>query len=289
MTKMSTIILFMFLAAASGAPSVCFGKESEPNAEKLPLWEYGVVGLAAQLPHYRGSDEYSNYIFPLPYLIYRGESVKADRDGIRGIFWRNEKFETDFSLSGNPPVPNDNRARKGMPDLDSIIEIGPALRYYFYEYNERNSFFLQANLRMAFSIGFDGGIYTGREGYISDLVLEYRNSRLFARSNIRFNLSAGIQFSDSDLNSYFYEVSQEFATSDRSSYKAKGGYGGAQISGSITKRLSSTLSLSLYGRWINTTGAVFEDSPLVKTHENHVLGCMLSYKLGESERQEKER
>jgi MipA family protein len=287
MRKTSTIILFVFLAAAAWVPPVCFGKESEPNTEDLPLWEYGIAGLAARLPQYRGSDEYSNYIFAVPYVIYRGELVKADRDGIRGIFWRNEKFETDISFSGNPPVSGANNAREGMPALDSIVEIGPALRYYFYEFNERNSFYLQGNVRMAFSIGFDNGISTGREGYISDLALVYRNSRLFATSNIRFDISTGIQFSDSDLNSYFYEVSPEFATSERPAYQAKAGYSGAQISGSIVKQLTSTVSLILYGRLININGAVFEDSPLVKTQENYVLSCMLTYKIGESERRGK--
>jgi outer membrane protein len=50
-----------------------------------------VVGLAAQLPHYRASDEYTTYAFPLPYFVYRGEKIKANRDGIRGIFWRDDK------------------------------------------------------------------------------------------------------------------------------------------------------------------------------------------------------
>jgi MipA family protein len=287
MKKKGKIVILLLLTAAIRIPSACYGEESEPNSDKLPLWECDLAGLIARLPDYRGSNEYKTYIFPLLYLVYRGESVKVSRDGVRGIFWRNEKFETDISISGNPPVSSDNAAREGMPDLDGIVEIGPALRYYFYKYNERNSLFLQGNLRMAFSVGYDNGLDTGREGYISDLTLVYRNSRLFTESKIAFTLNAGIQFSDSELHRYFYEVAPQYATSDRPSYKAKGGYGGAEISTSIEKKITSTISLWLYGRWININGAVFEDSPLVKTNENYVLGCFLSYKLGESEAREK--
>lgn len=263
--------------------SVCFGTESTAQKEKLPLYEYGVVGLAATLPHYQGSDEYSSYAFPLPYFIYRGKRIKANRDGLRGIFWRNDHFETDLSLSGNPPVTDDNKARSGMGELDGLIEIGPALRYYFYQYGERDSFFLQWDIRAGYSFGLDNGLDVSYQGLTSDCSLVYRNASFFRDKDIRFNLKTGPQFGDNELHSYFYEVAPEYVTETRSQYNGEAGYAGWQVSGSILKELTPQFWLSFYGRYMNSSGAAFEDSPLVETSNNYVLGALLLWKLGESE------
>ncbi len=283
--------LFVFIAAilvsVLSPVHYCQAEDTTAEKEKLPLYEYGVVGIAARLPHYRGSDEYSTYAFPLPYFIYRGEKIKASRDGVRGIFWRNEKFQTDLSLSGNPPVTDDNDAREGMGELDGLIEIGPALRYYFYDFGERESFFLQWNVRAGFSFGFDSGLDISYQGLRSDRSLVYRNASLFREQDIRFHLKTGPQFGDNEIHSYFYEVGEEFVTETREQYSAEAGYGGWQVSGSILKELTPKFWLSFYGRYINSSGAAFEDSPLVETTNNYVIGTLLLWKFGESEELER--
>ncbi len=281
--------VFYIVVILVSLPLVTFSKDAEPimEVEKLPLWEYGVVGVAANIPHYRGSDEYTLYAFPLPYFIYRGKVLKTSRDGVRGIFWRNKRFETDISMSGNPPVSDDNEARQGMPELDAIFEIGPALRYYLYEAGERDSFFIQANVRAAFSIDFSDGIDSDYEGYVSDLSLVYRDSKTFREVNIRYNLSGGIQFADSDMHSYFYEVTPQYATNDLPLYNASGGYGGLQLSASLSKELNDSFTIGCYGKWVNIGGAIYEDSPLVKTNNSYVIGAMITWKIGESETLEK--
>ena len=70
-------ILFFFGA--------CFAQEKQSS----PLWELGLFAGAAQIPHYRGSDEYNIYVLPLPYFIYRGEIIRAGKNGIKGIFYNN--------------------------------------------------------------------------------------------------------------------------------------------------------------------------------------------------------
>ncbi len=242
--------------------------------------------MAARLPHYPGSDEYQNYFFPLPYLVYRGEVVRANREGVRGIFWRNDHFETDISLSGNPPA-GDNRAREGMAELAATGEIGPALNYYFFEYGERDSLFLQASLRAAFSVDIDGGPEVGHEGYVSDFSFIYRDSTLFKAEKIRFHVSTGVRFADAALHSYFYEVRPAEARADRAAFTAGGGYGGLQLSASVVKELTARVSVSCFGRWLHLDGAAYDDSPLVDTTDNVLLGAMLIWKIGESESLEK--
>jgi outer membrane scaffolding protein for murein synthesis (MipA/OmpV family) len=281
MTCKSGYFVAGLLTASLWWSGECVGEAAAPQEEKLPLYEYGIVGLAAHLPQYTGSDEYQTYAFPLPYFVYRGKIVRADREGIRGIFWRYKQFETDISLSGNPPA-DDNDARKGMDDLDALGEVGPALNYYFFDYGERDSFFFQATLRAAFSLDFDSGLDVGHEGYVSDMSIIFRDSRIFREQKIRFHLSTGVRFADASMHKYFYDVPFADVTPGRRYYEAEGGYGGLQLSGSITKELTPTFWLSSYGRWVNIDGAVYEDSPLVGTHNNFIIGAMLVWKFGES-------
>src|ERR1043165_1683396 len=98
-------------------------------AEPKPKWELGLGATALTMPDYRGSDERRGYLFPVPYFVYRGESVRVDRQGLRGIFFESDRVELDFSLSGTPPVDSSrNQARQGMPDLDPTLEIGPLVK-----------------------------------------------------------------------------------------------------------------------------------------------------------------
>jgi outer membrane scaffolding protein for murein synthesis (MipA/OmpV family) len=91
-----------------------------------PEWEFGVGASAFTLPDYRGSDESRGYVLPVPYFIYRGEHLRLDRQGVRGIFFQSDRVEINLSLGASPPVDSDeNRARQGMPHLDPTLEIGP--------------------------------------------------------------------------------------------------------------------------------------------------------------------
>ncbi len=91
---------------------------------------------------------------------------------------------------------------------------------------------------------------------------------------------------DAKLHSYFYDVSSKYVTADRDFYQSDGGYGGLQVSGSIMKNLGTDISVGLYGRWTYIDGASYEDSPLVKTNNNYVIGTLLVWKIGESEKLE---
>lgn len=61
-------------------------------------------------------------------MIYRGERVRADRDGLRGRLFDSDRAELDLSLGGALPVRSErNDARRGMPALDPVLEFGPSL------------------------------------------------------------------------------------------------------------------------------------------------------------------
>ncbi len=82
---MRGVALLALLLAALGA-SVS-GHAEPGHAELKPLWEAGLGIGAVTFPDYRGSDRTQTYMLPVPYFVYRGEFLKADRNGLRGLFF----------------------------------------------------------------------------------------------------------------------------------------------------------------------------------------------------------
>ncbi len=262
--------------------SSCLAQPLSKN--ERPLWELGLFNGIARIPHYRGSDEYKLYALPLPYLIYRGKIIQSDRYGIRGIFFKTKHLESSLSLWGNPPVSGENRARKGMPELDALFEIGPAIKLFFKDRESPDSLYLSIALRGVSSINLDSGINLAYQGLHGGVNLIYRNRSLFVQNNLKFDFKFGIDFTDSDYNSYFYDVSSNYVLPERGYYESAGGYAGFSVSASLQKKITPSLSIGGHSRWNNIDGAVFDDSPLVKQKNNFVIGCALIWKIAESKR-----
>jgi MipA family protein len=93
---------------------------------KRPLWELGIGVAGLSLPDYRGSDQSSAYLLPLPYVVYRGTFLKADRDGTRALLLDSQRVKVDVSVAASTPARSrDNLARQGMPNLPGTFEVGP--------------------------------------------------------------------------------------------------------------------------------------------------------------------
>jgi len=272
-------VLFALLAVSLRADEF---ENPQQDPSQLSLWEVGLFGGIARLPHYRGSDEYTLYVLPLPYIIYRGEILKADRDGLKGIFWKGEHFETGMSLSGSPPVPDDNEARDGMPDLGAIMELGPMLKYFVTDRKNPDPLFITAAARAAISVDTDdfGMDYQGLSGGLKAV---YRNRSWLQDQGIALGAAASIDFADQVYNSYFYDVDPAYATASRPAYSTDGGYAGFSFSINASKKITDRWAIGAYYRWDNISGAVYSDSPLVKTENNHIIGCALIWNIHRSE------
>ena len=284
MSNRIACILFAATLAASAPGAWADDMAGEENGTgELPLWEVGLFGGAGRLPHYRGSDEYKTYYLPLPFLIYRGEVFRANREGVKSIFWENERIETGLSMSGNPPVADDNRAREGMPELGAIGEIGPMLKGYLRDRRNPNPLYAVAAVRMAISVDPDD-FDTAHEGFRGDLRLVYRNYTWLEKWKVVFGLSAAVDFADAESQRYFYEVEPRYATAERPAYSPEGGYSGFSLSANATKSLNSRLKLGVYYRWDNLAGSSYEDSPLVQAENNHIVGAALIWNIHRSEK-----
>ncbi len=281
-SKILPALLSLALSAcvAWGAGEPESGTNLPPAAPGLPLWEAGVFGMVGRLPLYRGADEYKTYVLPLPYAIYRGEVLQADREGVRGLFYRGPRLETDLSMNGNPPVDDGSKARRDMPELEPLIEVGPAVKFHLYRGMRYPRLHVEAAARAVVSVDRSdlGSRYEGKRVTLGLVLADVRHKPWI------MGMRAGVDFADAGYNAYFYDVSEAETLPDRAPYRSKGGYGGCSLSAFLVRTLTPDLSVSLYGRWDNVDGAVYEDSPLVKRENNAVIGLAASWRIAASSR-----
>ena len=234
------------------------------RAELRPEWELGLGATGFTFPDYRGSDERRNFVLPFPYVIYRGDILRVDRQGVRGVFFESDRVELDFSASGTPPVDSDkNRAREGMPDLDPTFEIGPRLNVVLARDHHRDralSFRLPVRAVIATDLSYADGA-----GVVAYPNLTYDARPRFLEGRWRLGLQSGLLYATRRYHRYFYQVDPEFATPERPAYTATGGYSGATLAASLTRRFRKVW-VGGYARYEWLKGAAFESSPLVRRH-----------------------
>lgn len=247
--------------------------------EELPLWELGAGVAAVALPDYRGSDEGRGYVLPLPYVVYRGEFLKADRHGIRGELLDVERLELNVSVAASLPVDSSrNDARAGMPDLHPSLELGPSAEIALWRSSEGRSLLeLRLPLRAAFSLESSpehvGWVFT------PNLNLDLPGRGAAARWN--FGLLTGPVYGSRRQHEYYYGVAPQFATAARPAYAARAGYGGWQFLASASRRFRD-FWVGAFVRADTLSGAVFEASPLVKRDTYVAVGAGIAWILGVS-------
>jgi MipA family protein len=243
--------------------------------EEKPLWELGAGAGVLLMPDYRGSDESRFYFLPYPYVVYRGGILKIDEQRISGQIFKTDRVLLNFSGYGAVPVKStNNSARAGMPDLDPTFELGPALRISLIDGKQDDyKLSLALPVRAFFSTDFSS---VRREGWVFSPRLNLEKSDIIPQTGLNFGISAGPIFTDSSYNAYFYTVEPAYATATRPAYSAGGGYGGS----TVTMGLSKSYKQFIFNAFVSADflhGAVFEDSPLVKTKVSVMSGFNVSW------------
>lgn len=250
--------------------------------EEKPLWELG-AGLAfLRLPDYRGSDESRLYVLPFPYVIYRGDILKVDRERISGRIFKTDRVLLDISIFGSVPVDSSkNEARRGMPDLDPTFEIGPSLDITLLE-NKQDKYKLKVTLpvRAVFATDFSS---VHREGWVFSTRLNFEKDNIIKGSGLNLGISAGPMFGSSDYHRYYYSVDPAYATASRPAYSAHSGYTGSALTIGLNKGFNQFV-LNAFFSMDFLQGAVYEDSPLVKTKNSFMCGFTASWIFLKSEK-----
>jgi outer membrane scaffolding protein for murein synthesis (MipA/OmpV family) len=249
------------------------------HAKEEPLWEFGLGAGAIGFEDYRGSDTSHVYPLPVPYFVYNGTFLKADRDGVRGTLFNQDRVELNLSFNLTTPVRNDHE-RFGMPDLESTVELGPALNLHLWrDADRRVKFDLRMPLRAAFTVEASpkaiGWTFTPQ------FALDIADP--LGHGGWNLGLLSGPLFADRRYQQYFYSVAPQYATASRAAYTADAGYAGTQFLAALSKRYPR-FWVGAYARYDTLAGAVFADSPLVERKSYWSAGFGFAWMLAHSAR-----
>jgi outer membrane protein len=251
------------------------------QAEEKPLWEAGLGVGAMVFPDYRGSDEVNAYPLPLPYFVYRGKFLKADREGLRGELFDERYLELSLSMNATIPVSSDdNDAREGMPNLRPTVEFGPSLDVHLWR-SADSSVKLDLVMPLRLPITLESSPQTLGWNFSPRLNLDIAD--IGGKPGWNFGIGVGPLFGAEEYHEYFYSVAPRFATATRPAYDARGGYSGTHLITAVSKRFPRYW-VGAYLRYDNLRHAVFEDSPLVR-QQNYVTGGIgIAWMIGKSKR-----
>jgi MipA family protein len=263
-------LLLLLLLAAPASPA---------ERRLRPLWEAGAgVGLLS-LSDYRGADQTSQYVLPIPYFVYRGEILQVDRENIRSVLLKGDGWDVDVSAGGSVPGRSGhNRARSGMPDLDATLEIGPQLNVRWLD-TERYRLRLQLPLREVRAVG--GGL--PHVGLLFAPALQLQVWDTGPGGAWKLAVVGGPLWADRQYHDYFYRVDAADATAERPAYASRGGYSGTRLTATLSRRFEK-IWVGAYLRVDDLHGAAFADSPLLRRKTSYVAGFGVSWVFGQSAR-----
>ena len=236
-----------------------------------PLWELGVLGMGVSQQAYPGADQRINRGLALPYLVYRGELLRADREtiGLRAL--KTPTFELDVGFAGAFGASSDRiDARQGMRELGTLVEVGPRLKWNLGDGPAGGTWRAKLPLRAVFDLS-DGFAHRGMS-FEPELVYERRS-----QGGWRYNVSVGAIVGDSKLADTFYGVSGAEATLQRPAYTARSGLVGWRLGTSVSRNLTPDWVLFGFARLDSVAGAANRNSPLVRQTTGATVGLGVSY------------
>lgn len=270
-SRLSAILALTLVAAWRPAHA------AEADRAGPPLWEIGAFALGVTQQAYPGSDTQLKRALALPYVIYRGQWLRADRDtlGLRAV--KTDRVELDLGVAGSFGGGDDEiEARRGMRELGTLIELGPRLKLRLSEGPGGGRWRAELPLRGVFDLN-DGGSYRG---------LAFEPKLLFERqtaSGWRYGTALSVILADRRLADDFYGVGPQDVAPGRPAYKASGGLVTTRLSLSVSRSLGRDWRLFGVARYDTVQGAANEDSPLVRKKGGGSLGIGVSYTFARSQ------
>ncbi len=257
------------------APGFAAAQQQQPPQ---PLWEVGVFGAAYSQQAYPGAAQQVNGAIALPYFIYRGKYFRADRGalGVRAL--KTPTVELDIGVSGSFGSSSDDiEARRGMPDLGTLVEFGPRLKLDLGPAPGGGAWRAELPLRGVFDLS-DGAAHRG-VAFEPTLFYERRSA-----SGWSYSTGVSAIFADRKLADTFYGVAPRYATAQRPAYTAESGLAAWRLSLTATRKLAPDWRLFTFARLQTVAGTANEDSPLVRRKTGATVGVGLAWTWAQSDR-----
>ena len=259
---------FIFILAACCVPLISHATENLSYGKSMLIIGGGVG--AASLPHYPGSDENDNYFLPLPYIDLRSDRFSVNDKGLHAELINTNIFQIEFDITGSLPVSSDdNVARNEMPDLGLFVEIGPEVSLRLIQKQE---YFISIDIPVRASFEFLGENENLDDKFMQDAgyLVEPRLHFEAKGEALSFDFDIGIVWASEEYQSKFFSVNQEFVTTERAFFKARGGLMGHRLSSTAKYESDNWLIIS-YVKYIDLSNGKNELSPLIKK-EDYLLG-----------------
>ncbi len=255
----------------------CASSLAAAPAAPLPLWELGVFGGAASTPAYPGSNDRSTRGLALPFFIYRGEIMRVDQSGIGARLARTQRTEFDIGLAASLPAKSDDvSARVGMPNLGTLLELGPRLKVNLVNPAPNSRIRLDIPLRGVIEVR--SGARTQGWTFEPKVVYEARG----VDENWTFDANLGLVIGDRKINRYFYEVQPEYATVARPAYAADAGLMLMRVGVSSSRLLNPDVRVFGFVRYESYASAANRESPLIQRENGMSAGLAFAWTIKRS-------
>ncbi len=263
--------------STDGTEPVTPDAPARPVLKSLPLWELGAGLSLIRLPDYRGADSDRGYALPLPFLVYRGSFLRADREGARAVLLDTSLAELEVSINASPPVYTaETGARAGMRRVPATFEIGPKLR---------STLVRTPGLRLNLEVPVRAVLtLESSPRHVGNVFSPNLDLSVSTGTPWRLGFVAGPLFATQGVNQRIYGVSAAEALATRPAYESRGGYGGWQALVGTSRRFERHW-FGAFLRYDHVGGAVFADSPLVRSRHNLSGGVAMSWVFATSSEQ----
>lgn len=252
------------------------GAVTAEDGRTPPLWEAGLAAFGAHGPAYPGAAQRTRNGLVVPYLLYRGRVLRADRDTVGVRAARTERLELDVGFAGSfGSAASDTDARRGMPAIGTLVEFGPRLRWRIGPaFGGR--LVATVPLRGVFDLG-DGFRHRG-------LALEPALGWSTRAAGFNLGSSAGLLIADQRLAHTFYGVAPAFATPARPAHEAQAGLVATRLSFSASRPLARDWVVFGFVRVDSVRRAANRASPLVDAPGGTAVGLGVSWTFARSDR-----
>jgi outer membrane scaffolding protein for murein synthesis (MipA/OmpV family) len=264
-----------FAACCAALSTLAFAQGATGSAP--PLWELGGVALGASQQAYPGADQQVNRVLVLPYFVYRGDVLRADRDtaGIRAM--KTETFELDVGFAGAFGAGSEIiDARQGMRKLGTLVELGPRLKVDLGAGPAGGRLSAEFPARAVLDLSDKAA----HRGWSLEPKLTYSNR---TAGGWRYSASVSAIVADTRLAQTFYEVRSSEATAARPAYTAESGLVSWRFGTAFSRSLARDWNLFGFARLETVAGGANESSPLVRRSSGASVGVGVAYTWMRSE------
>lgn len=254
------------------------------------LWEFRLAAFGRYAPVYPGADDTDVSLLPIPFPVYRGSFLRFGEslDQVaRGEITETKRLrigiDLDFTFGEDS---EDVALRRGMPDLDFLLELGPELEIRLTDRTPvEGEFFLALQLRAGISLD---GLDPSSRGFLFNPQFEYRRDGVFGGDYL-LSLRVKPTWASEDYMDYYYEVDPAFATGQRPAFDAREGFLGTKFTAALTREINDKLTLGISASYYRHDNAANDTSPLFERDSGTSVQAALVWKLAESERRAKTR